>query len=82
MSAVQVSFYRAKNLHNSGQLFLVKATTEELNASEAFREFLPESQTLNVELCRQKIKEFQAIAVATPEASIDRRMFNWIVQFY
>ena len=54
----------------------MKATTEELNASEAFREFLPESQTLNSELCRQKIKEFQAIAVAAPESSIDRRMFN------
>jgi hypothetical protein len=62
------------NLKHSGKLFLVQATTDELNACEAFREYLPETQTLSVELCRQKIKEFQAIAVATPDASIDRRM--------
>ena len=62
------------NLKHSGKLFLVQATTDELNACEAFREYLPETQTLSVELCRQKIKEFQAIAVATPDASIDSRM--------
>ena len=61
------------NLKHSGKLFLVQATTDELNACEAFKEYLPETQTLSVELCRQKIKEFQAIAVATPDASIDIR---------
>jgi hypothetical protein len=76
MSAVQVLFYRAKTLHNLGKLFLVQATTDELNACEAFREYLPEIQTLSVELCRQKIKEFQAITVGTPDTSIDRCMFN------
>ena len=76
MSAVQVLFYRAEKLHNLGKLFLVQATTDELNACEAFREYQPETQTLSVELCRQKIKEFQAIDVGTPDAIIDRRMFN------
>ena len=61
------------NLKHSGKLFLVQATTDELNACEAFKEYLPETQTLSVELCRQKIKEFQAITVATPDASIDIR---------
>ncbi len=70
------------NLKHSGKLFLVQATTDELNACDAFKEYLPETQTLSVELCRQKIKEFQAIAVGTPDASIDHRMFNGIVRFY
>ncbi len=69
-------FIERKSYTISGKLFLVQATTDELNACEAFREYLPESQTLSVELCRQKIKEFQAIAVGTPDASIDRRMFH------
>lgn len=70
------------NLKHSGKLFLVQATTDELNACDAFKQYMPESQTLSVELCRQKIKEFQAIAVGTSNASIDRRKCNCIVRFY
>jgi hypothetical protein len=60
------------NLKHSGKLFLVQKTCDELNECELFKEYMPEHQTLGVELCRQKIREFQEIAVNTRDADIDR----------
>jgi hypothetical protein len=66
----------------TGMKFLVQKTVDELNACEVFREFMPANQRLSVELCRQKIKEFQTIAVNTPDADIDRRVLMILFQFY
>lgn len=61
------------NLKHSGKLFLVQKTCERLNACETFKEHMPPNQTLTDELCRQKIKEFQRIAVNTSQENIDQR---------
>jgi hypothetical protein len=61
------------NLKHSGKVFLVQKTCEELNECEEFKAHMPEGVTLGVELCRQKIKEFFDIAVATPDDQIDIR---------
>jgi hypothetical protein len=70
------------NLKHSGKIFLVQKTTEELNACELFKEMMPANQRLSVELCRQKIKEFQSIAVNTADADIDRRVLIILFNFY
>jgi hypothetical protein len=71
------------NLKHSGKIFLVQKTVEELNACDLFKEMMPANQRLSVELCRQKIKEFQLIAVNTLDADIDRRvliiLFNFLL---
>lgn len=59
------------NLKHSGKVFLVKKTCEELNECDEFRMHMPENTVLGVELCRQKIKEFFDVAIATPDERID-----------
>jgi hypothetical protein len=54
------------NFKHSAHSFLVQKTCEELNTDRAFVEsHLPPNSSLNAELLRQKIKEFQQIAVNT-----------------
>lgn len=61
------------NLKYAGQKFLLQKTAEELNACQEFANYKPATQEISTELLRQKIKEFQEIAVATAEADIDPR---------
>ncbi len=70
------------NLKHSGKIFLVQKTVEELNACDLFKEMMPANQRLSVELCRQKIKEFQLIAVNTLDADIDRRVLIILFNLY
>ena len=66
------------NLKYSGQKFLLDKTCEELNTCTEFARFKPATQQIHYELLRSKIKEFQDIAVAAREDSIDHRNVSLI----
>lgn len=64
------------NLKRGGEKFLLQKTADELNACQEFANYKPASQEIKAELLRQKIKEFQEIAVATEDHAIDPRNFS------
>ncbi len=70
------------NLKYAGQKFLIQKTADELNACQQFAQYKLPSQEITTELLRQKIKEFQDIAVAASEESIDRRAGSFVTLYY
>jgi hypothetical protein len=63
------------NLKRAGKKFIIEKTCEELNDHPIFAQFLLPNSRMNAELLRQKIGEFQEIAVNSPEEDIDRSNF-------
>jgi hypothetical protein len=66
------------NMKHAGKKFIIEKLCEELNEHAAFAQFLPANQRLQPELLRQKIREFQDIAVTCDEDSIDRSISLFI----
>jgi hypothetical protein len=65
------------NFKHAGFSFIVQKTCEELNSNQAFVQgYLPQNSILSAELLRQKIKEFQLIAVNTNIQDIDSRNYT------
>jgi hypothetical protein len=68
------------NFKHSAFSFIVLKTCEELNSNQAFVDsYLPANTLLNPELVRQKVKEFQAIAVRANIQDIDSRKYLLIM---
>lgn len=63
------------NLKHAGKKFIIEKTCEELNDHSVFAQFLPANSRIGAELLRQKIREFQEIAVNSAEEEIDRSNF-------
>ena len=63
------------NLKHAGKKFIIEKTCEELNDHSIFAQFLPANSRIGAELLRQKIREFQEIAVNSVEEEIDRSNF-------
>ena len=62
------------NFKHSALTFINRKTCEELNSDQVFvQSYLPPNSLLNDENLRQKIKDFQRVAVNTNVEEIDRR---------
>lgn len=77
LKRVQTRDFGHDNYKHAAFSFLVQKTCEELNSNQAFVEgYLPANSLLNAELLRQKIKEFQQIAVRANIQDIDSRNYH------